>query len=126
MPHIKLPIEIQKFTTQDIEPEGESTSLSVDQYEELHKIELKDVQQQIKMRPIVATFFGVLLVAQNTVVFLLVAWALKRDYLDNLQLVFSALIAGTLAQTYKISELIVNKLFEPIDYADKFQRFNKD
>lgn len=102
-------------------PEGKS----VKQFEKLHDYELRDVNQQIIMRPIVAMFFGGLLFVQNVLIFALVAWSLQHDKLAQLQLVFSVLITGSLAQTYKVSQLIVNKLFTPIDYKDKHKRFDK-
>lgn len=86
-------------------------------------MELQDVNQQITMRPLVAIFFGALLILQNWVVFFLVGWSLENGMLPDLQLIFAVLIAGSLVQTYKISQLIVNKLFEAIDYADKQNRF---
>jgi hypothetical protein len=75
------------------------------------------------MRPWVAVFYAVLLVAQNYIVFSLVWWALQNDQLKQLQWIFATLMAASLTETYKISQLIVNRLFEPIDYADKHNRF---
>jgi len=115
-----LPIETANFSEATIE---RKQGISLDQYEQLHKMELRDVNQQITMRPIVAAFFALLLIAQNVVVFMLVWWALDTDRLGQLQWIFGTLIAASLLETYKISNLIVNKLFEPIDYADKHKRF---
>jgi len=117
----QLPAEAANFS--EAEPERIAAGHSLAQYEKLHAIEIHDLQQQITMRRIVAGFFGLLLVAQNTVVFCLVWWALQQDKLGELQWIFSALIAGSLTETYTISRLIVTKLFEPIDYADKHKRF---
>ena len=117
----QLPAEAANFS--EVELDRSSAGRSLMQYEKLHDMEIYDANQQIRMRPVVATFFGILLVAQNTVVFYLVLWALQQDKLGELQWIFGALIAGSLAETYKISQLIVTKLFEPIDYADKHRRF---
>lgn len=115
-----LPIETANFSEATIE---RKQGISLDQYEQLHKTELRDVNQQITMRPFVASFFALLLIAQNIIVLKLVWWALQNDKLGDLQWIFGTLVAASLLETYKISNLIVNKLFEPIDYADKHQRF---
>jgi hypothetical protein len=120
MPRTNLPAETSEFLAGSVKGGGR---LSLPQYEKLHDMELLDVKQQITMRPLVAIFFGALLIVQNIVVFLLVWWALRTNRLGQLQWIFSALVAGSLAETYKVSQLIVNKLFEPIDYADKHERF---
>lgn len=123
MPNPDLPPEIADFREGFVD--GSEERSSVEQFRRLHEYELRDVNQQITMRPLVAIFFGMLLFAQNTLIFALVAWSLEADKLGELQFVFSVLIGGTLAQTYKVSQLIVNKLFTPIDYKDKHSRFEK-
>lgn len=115
-----LPPEISGFESSSV---SEQSRQSVEQFAQLHTMELRDVNQQITMRPIVAIFFAILLLYQNILVFGFVAWALQTGKMAELQLIFSVLIAGSLLQSYKISQLIVNKLFEPIDYADKHARF---
>lgn len=122
MPNPTLPPEIINFRHGSV---SVTEGTSVKQFEKLHDYELRDVNQQITMRPIVAMFFGMLLFVQTTLIFALVAWSLKYDKLAQLQLVFSVLIAGSLTQTYKVSQLIVNKLFTQIDYKDKHKRFEK-
>lgn len=100
-----------------------SARATVDKFSDIQAVELRDVKQQITMRPIVALFFGILLLFQNLIVFTLVYLALKHGLMKDLQLIFAVLIAGSLVQSYKISQLIVNKLFEAIDYKDKHERF---
>lgn len=122
MPNPQLPAETDDFTESTV---VSMPGRSLAQYEALHSMELRDVNQQIIMRPLVAIFFGLLLIAQNIIVFKLVWWALENDKLAQLQWIFGALVAASLVETYKISELIVNKLFEQIDYADKHERFRR-
>lgn len=120
MANPRLPTEAKSFSRNAI-PQKDRQPLV--RYEALHDMELLDVRQQIKMRPYVAAFFAFLLIAQSVAIFFLLYWSLKNGQMAQLQLVLSVLIAGTLTQSYKISQLIVNKLFEPIDYADKSERF---
>jgi hypothetical protein len=58
----------------------------------------------------------VLLVAQNLGIWLIVVWAMNRDELQGLQLIFSTLIAGTLAQSYLTLRFITKKIFGDINY----------
>lgn len=114
------PSELSGFTVSRSEPVARKKLSDV---ERLHTMELKDVNQQILMRPFVAGFFALLLATQNILVFKIVWWALQNGQLDKLQLVFSVLVSATLLETYKVSQIIVKSLFKPIDYKDKHGRF---
>lgn len=116
----KLPPELKTFEPPAVQ---HVVRKKLSDAEELNKVELRDVNQQIFMRPVVAIFFGALLIAQNAVVFKIIWWALESDKLADLQLVFSVLVSATLFETYKVSQIIVNRLFEQIDYKDKHGRF---
>ncbi len=116
-----LPSELGKFRVSHVDNAVARKTLS--DAEQLHKVELRDVNQQITMRPVVAGFFAALLIAQNAAVVWIVWWALQNGALDKLQLVFSVLVSATLLETYKVSQIIVNRLFEQIDYQDKHGRF---
>lgn len=117
-----LPQETSTFETGSLDA---TDGISIEDFARLHNMELKDVGQQITMRPIVATFFAILLLYQTIAIYTMVVIALDSDNMFKLQPIFAVLVGGTLVQSYKISQLIVNKLFEQIDYKDKHERFKK-
>lgn len=82
----------------------------------LRGAEIDDNKQKIKARPFIAWGVGILLVLQNFAVFGLVYVALCSDKLHDLQIIFSALMAGTLTQSYFLLRLITEKVFGDIDY----------
>ena len=59
---------------------------------------------------------GALVVVQTVAIFVIVSVALAMNQLQDLQLIFSALIAGTLTQSYFLLRLITEKVFGDIDY----------
>jgi hypothetical protein len=79
-------------------------------------IEVKDKNQLIWLRPIFAGAVYLLLLAQNVAIFMIVIKALDANVLNNLQLIFSTLVAGTLTQSYLILRLIAEKVFGEIVY----------
>lgn len=85
----------------------------------LIQMEEEDLGWIIKQRGPAKTFFFVLLIAQNFLVFLLVFIALFWGRLQDLQLVFSVLIGATLAETAAIVRFIVQFLFTSIDYKQR-------
>jgi hypothetical protein len=85
----------------------------------LRGTEINDHQQKLKARPYIAWGVGLLLVFQNAAIFYIVVLALRSGALEDLQLVFSTLIAGTLTQSYFLLRLITEKVFGDIDYHNK-------
>lgn len=84
--------------------------------DKMQGVQLWDIWIKIISRIVVAFFFGCLLWKQNTLVFKLVQESMNQDRLKDLQIVFSALIAGTLAETYFITRIIVEWIFRDINY----------
>lgn len=82
----------------------------------LRSTEIDDHKQKIKARPYIAWGVGILLVLQNVAVFGVVYIALCNNTLKDLQLIFSALIGGSLTQSYFLLRLITEKVFGDIDY----------
>ncbi|MDN5274827.1 MAG: hypothetical protein JWP06_728 [Candidatus Saccharibacteria bacterium] len=110
-----LPQETSGFTESSIQIP--LVNLTADEWlSALHSTEIKDKNQQIRLRPYFAGGMYILLVAQNVGIWLLIVWALQSNSLEQLQLIFSALIAGSLTQSYLIIKLITKKLFDDIDY----------
>ena len=82
----------------------------------LRSTEIDDHKQKLKARPFIAWGVGLLLLLQNIAVFIIVYIALCNGTLKDLQLIFSALIAGSLTQSYFLLRLITEKVFGDIDY----------
>jgi hypothetical protein len=82
----------------------------------LRGTEIDDMRQKIKLRPWIATAIYILLCAQNLGIWYIIKQALDTHQLVDLQLIFSALIGGTLIQSYLILRLITEKIYGDIDY----------
>jgi len=78
--------------------------------------QLVDLSSRQKTRLKVAIYVGILLFLQNIAVFGLVIFAFANKMLPNLQWFFGALMAGTLAETYKLVELVMKWLFTDKPY----------
>jgi hypothetical protein len=117
----ELPIEIAHFEA-DLMPPVKNRK-PIGHLERLLAAELSDVKQQIYMRWALAAFFSALLLAQHAGLFLILKWTLEKELLPQVQPVFVVLVPATLAQTYGISRLIVDRMFNSIDYKDKQLRF---
>jgi hypothetical protein len=72
----------------------------------------KDGYQKLSLRIPVASFFGWLLVVQHVFVYSIVIGALTMGSLQDLQLIFTALLTGTIGETMFIIHIIVNWLFD--------------
>lgn len=111
----KLPTEIHSFKV--TEQETPAIRFSVQVWRGvLRDIEVRDKRQQIRLRPWFAIGVFVLLAIQNIAIWFILVWALHSNQLDDLQLIFSALIGGTLTQSYFILRLITKKVFGDIHY----------
>lgn len=88
----------------------------------LRSTEIDDHKQKIKARPYIAWGVGILLVLQNVAVFGIVYTALCNNTLKDLQLIFSALIGGSLTQSYFLLRLITEKVFGDIDYHNGIKK----
>ena len=109
--------DISEFKTRKVESRA---SLTVKGWRAgLRSTEIDDHKQKIRARPYIAWGVGTLLVLQNFAVFAIVYIALRNGTLEDLQLVFSALIAGSLTQSYFLLRLITEKVFGDIDYHNQ-------
>src|SRR5258708_2800021 len=89
----------------------------------LHRLQIKDIEQQLEYRPKVIQFTAKLIVWQYIVVAILVWFALLTDKMKDLGIVFGTLVGGTLLQTAYVAKVMVRFLFKDIDYHDK--EYNK-
>lgn len=111
-----LPPEINQFKKASIDVPGISAA---DLIELLNHYRIQDIQQKISLRPRVYKFYKRLLIVQNLSIFGLVVYAFRHNLLNDLQLIFSALVTASLLQTYGVLKLITDKLFSDIDYSEK-------
>lgn len=110
-----LPTEIGNFRKLHISRTVPQLTKS-EWYGALHAAEVSDRKQQIFLRPWFAFGVFILLATQNIGIWFIVIWAMQRNELDKLQFIFSALIGGTLTQSYFILKFITNKVFSDITY----------
>ncbi len=110
-----LPTETRSFRVVKVQSPAARFSI-VEWRSVLRDIEVRDKRQQIKLRPWFAFGVFVILSAQNVGIWFILVWALHSGQLEQLQLIFSTLIAGTLAQSYFILRLITKKVFGDISY----------
>jgi hypothetical protein len=80
------------------------------------ELRLNDIYWKLEHRGKLKTFLLRLLVAQNVVVFALVSLALWTNKMQELQLVFSTLVAATLGETASLVYIIAKWLFTDIQY----------
>jgi hypothetical protein len=104
-------------TTQPIEIQAVKKSISMQ--EQLNKERLREVQFKNHFRIYLSIFFALLLAGQNLAVFLVIFRAFELDRLKDLQLIFAALTAATLAETYFVTKIIINFVFSTTDYSEK-------
>ncbi|HEX8763487.1 MAG TPA: hypothetical protein VF733_07090 [Candidatus Saccharimonadales bacterium] len=110
-----LPTETRSFRVVKVQTPG--ARFSIEEWRGvLRDIEVRDKRQQIKLRPWFAFGVFIILSAQNVGIWFILVWALHSGQLEQLQLIFSTLIAGTLAQSYLILRLITKKVFGDITY----------
>jgi hypothetical protein len=110
----KLPKSISKFQEEDLKLPQQLTDEQFNKA--LHATEVKDKNQQIKLRPWFAAGVFILVIGQTGGIFWLTYLALNSQQLPQLQLIFGALVAGTLTQSYLILKFITNKIFSDIKY----------
>lgn len=82
----------------------------------LDETRIMDNTIRIILRVLFCIFFAALLIYQNYMVFGLVINSMVMGSLKDLQLIFSILVAATLLETYKISDIMVKWVFKDIDY----------
>jgi hypothetical protein len=105
----------RNFEEEEVEPP--SVSMSAEAWRcGLRETEINDNKQKLKARPWLAWGVGTLLVAQNLGIWFIIVWTLHRGQLQDLELIFSTLIAGTLTQSYFLLRLITEKVFGDINY----------
>lgn len=98
-----------------LQPKKESISMQ----DRLNKERLREIYIKNILRNFFSIYFLVLLLLQNGAVFYIVYQALVSGGLKDLQLIFAALVAGTLTETYFITKIIVNFIFSTTDYLYK-------
>jgi len=123
-PNPVLPSETRSFRITEIEEPSIRFSLA-EWRGVLRDIEVKDKRQQIKLRPWFALGVFVLLLVQNLGIWFILVWSLHTRQLESLQVIFSTLIAGTLAQSYLILRLITKKVFGDIRYEHNHKKDEK-
>lgn len=119
-----LPLETSSFRITEIEEPSIRFSLT-EWRGVLRDIEVKDKRQQIKLRPWFAFGVFVLLLIQNLGIWFILVWSLHTGQLESLEVIFSTLIAGTLAQSYFILRLITKKVFGDIRYEHNHEADEK-
>jgi hypothetical protein len=80
--------------------------------------QVKDHRLKIVSRICLTVVVTALLFMQNIGIWFIIVWALNKNCLDGLQLIFSTLIAGSLAQSYLLLRLITERVFREIDYSN--------
>lgn len=101
-----------------IQPQAKSISLQ----DQLNNERLREIRFKQYFRILSSSFFAILLAGQNIAVFTIIISALQKGEVKDLQLIFSALVAATLTETYFITKIIINFIFSTIDYSsDKKQ-----
>ena len=117
----KLPQEIHSFKVTELQTP--SIRFTVEVWRGvLRDIEVRDKRQQIRLRPLFAGGVFIILGVQNVGIWFILVWALHAGQLQDLQFIFSALIAGTLTQSYFILRLITKKVFGDIRYEHNHER----
>lgn len=110
-----LPLEISKFKEKEISTP--KTTLTVAQWRSgLRQTEIEDNIQRLRARPWIAWGVGLLLILQSIGIWFIIVWSIQSGQLKNLQLIFSALIGGTLTESYFLLKLIVRQIFGDINY----------
>jgi len=113
----KLPNEVLNFRVYDKSSHNKYPQFTADEWTAaLYGVEVRDKNQQITLRPWFAAGVFLLLMVQNIGVWFIVVWALNKGQLENLELIFSTLISGSLVQSYFILRFITEKVFSDIDY----------
>ncbi len=101
-----------------LQPQAKSISLQ----DQLNNERLKEIRFKQYFRILSSSFFALLLAGQNIAVFTVIIISLQKGTVKDLQLIFSALVAATLTETYFITKIIINFIFSTIDYSsDKKQ-----
>lgn len=98
---------------------GEREKASKDIQERMDEARLNELGLKHWSRIGLSVFSAGLLAWQNWQVFNIVSEAFHNGKLENLQPIFTALIAATLTETYFIMRIIVTYVFSSNDYTTK-------
>lgn len=82
------------------------------------QLQHEDYQWKVGSRKWSSVILFFLLLFQNFVVFGLVAYALLKGKLDQLQIIFGVLVPATLGETVLMVKIIVEWLFSDINYPE--------
>lgn len=85
--------------------------------DKLDEARVKELNLKHWSRILISIFSAILLVWQNWQVFDVVNKAFQNGQLKDLQVIFAALVAATLTETYFIMKIIVNFVFSSNDYT---------
>lgn len=105
------------FTDATIEPD-KSYYAAIDKFDtENLGIQLTDNTWRVAARKYFAWCFLGLLGVQNIIVYGLVIWAFVTGRLEDLSTVIGTIVTGTLVETYLVIRIIVEWIFQDINYA---------
>jgi hypothetical protein len=83
----------------------------------LDKARLQEINFKYYGRIIFSVFFGLLLATQNYVIFDLVYTAFDQNVLPDIQMVLGIIVPATLTETYFITKIIIQFIFDKTDYS---------
>lgn len=95
---------------------GDDELVFIDNGNEFTDLQLEDYTWRVKSRKNYARILIGLLLAQNSIVFGLVGYALIMGTIQDLQLIFGVLISATLVETAYMVRVIVVWMFKEINY----------
>lgn len=99
--------------------QGNLPPFLLEQFEDIQKksnttdddLKTQDGKQKRFLRVPVAIFFAVLLTIQHAFTYSIILIAIEKNILQDLQLIFSTLIAGTLIETGFVAKTIVDWMY---------------
>lgn len=112
----KESIPAPQASTQSISPLTDEGDVFLESSGEFIDLQLEDYSWKIRSRKSYGRVLVGLLIAQNIIVFSLVAGALATGKMQDLQLIFGVLITATLGETAYMVKVIIEWLFKDINY----------
>lgn len=88
----------------------------------MKNVQVWDYWVRVVLRFVAMGFFSLLIVGQTTIVYYLVWEALQTNQLESLSIVFTALVTGTLVETYLIVREMIRWIFTDNPYEQKKNR----
>lgn len=109
-------IPAPQASNQSLSPLMDEGDVFLESSGEFIDLQLEDYSWKIRSRKSYGRVLVGLLIAQNIIVFSLVAGALATGRMQDLQLVFGVLITATLGETAYMVKVIIEWLFKDINY----------